>query len=80
MNKLGTLKGKVSGKILIESLAVCQYFFCQTFVLCNMWHAKQLCYVLIDVVRQQYKESQAEFDRSEEDLKSLQSGVGQVSY
>ena len=55
-------------------------FFCQRFVLYSIWHTKQSCCVLIDVVRQQYKESQAEFDRSEEDLKSLQSGVGQVSY
>ena len=35
--------------------------------------------VYTHVVRQQYKEAQNEYDQSEEDLKSLQSGVGQVS-
>ena len=35
---------------------------------------------MLHLVRQEYKESVAKFDQSEEDLKSLQSGVGQVSH
>lgn len=33
---------------------------------------------VVHAVRQQYKEAVLEYDQSEEDLKSLQSGVGQV--
>ena len=55
---------------------------------CAIQYAQNLIYILISqlrkcytspIVRQQYKEAQSEYDQSEEDLKSLQSGVGQVS-
>ena len=36
------------------------------------------CYISLCLVREELKEFTKDFDHSEEDLKSLQSGVGQI--